>query len=519
MANPTVTLRFLGDTRDIEKSFRLVQTETQQTQGKLSAFGAAVKPAMIAAGAAIATHFGRASVDAFKESEAAQSRLQQAFAKFSALSDTNIEALRRLNTELAKKTRFDDDATASGQAVLAQFGLTGKQLKQLTPLLQDYAARTGKDLPTAAQDLGKAILGQGRALKGIGLNFKDTGDKTANFTQLMDGLRQKVGGFAEKEGKTAAGQAAILGNQFGELQEKVGSVLVPALTKLADVLLTVVGFFQGLPGPVQAAIGVVAGLVVVVVAIHKAIQAWAVIQGVLNAVLAANPIVLIIAAIAALVAGVVIAYKNSETFRDIVQSVWEVLKGVASFIAGVAVAAFNALRGAVEAVVGFIQRNWPMLLAILTGPIGLAVKFIVEHFDSIVKFVRELPGKIGRAAAGMWDGIKDAFRSAINWIIRGWNRLEFRIPGFKVGPIGYDGFTLGVPDIPTLHSGGVFRAPHAGGEGLALLRDGEVVLPAGTRGGAPGRTVNVYMPPGSDGEDVVRAIREYEQRAGTSWRN
>ena len=61
------------------------------------------------------------------------------------------------------KTKFDDDAFASGQAVLAQFKLSGKQIENLTPLLADYAAKTGKDLPTAAETLGKSFLGNTRA--------------------------------------------------------------------------------------------------------------------------------------------------------------------------------------------------------------------------------------------------------------------------------------------------------------------------------------------------------------------
>ena len=100
--------------------------------------------------AAMAVKFGKDSVSAFVEAEQSQNRLQAAFDKFPGLADTNIGRLNTLNASLSKKTRFDDDATASGQAVLAQFKLTGTQIEQLTPLLQDYAAKTGKDIPTAA---------------------------------------------------------------------------------------------------------------------------------------------------------------------------------------------------------------------------------------------------------------------------------------------------------------------------------------------------------------------------------
>ena len=44
-----------------------------------------------------------------------------------------------------------------------QFGLTGKQIEDLLPLVADYAAKTGKDLPDAATTLGKALLGNTRA--------------------------------------------------------------------------------------------------------------------------------------------------------------------------------------------------------------------------------------------------------------------------------------------------------------------------------------------------------------------
>lgn len=47
-------------------------------------------------------------------------------------------------------------------------------------------------------------------------------------------------------------------------------------------------------------------------------KAWAAAQWLLNAAMTANPISLVIVALAALVAGIVIAYKQSTTFRDIV---------------------------------------------------------------------------------------------------------------------------------------------------------------------------------------------------------
>ena len=211
--------------------------------GKMSVNTAALGATLVA--------FGATSIKAFSDSEQAQVKLNDAFDKFPNLADTNVGALNALNAELQKKTRFDDESFAAAEATLAQYGLTGQQLKDLTPLVADFAAKTGKSLPDAASAVGKALLGQGRALKGVGIDFKDAGSTGANFTQVMAGLRTQVGGFAEKEGQTAAGKADILKNQFGELQEKVGALLVPALTSLVGVLTPIIEGFNSLPGPVQ----------------------------------------------------------------------------------------------------------------------------------------------------------------------------------------------------------------------------------------------------------------------------
>jgi hypothetical protein len=145
----TVKIKFTGDTSGLDQAASRGQASMGKWQASATAFGTATGIALERAGAAL-LQFGKDSIAAFAESEEAQGRLEDAFARFPALADTNIGKLQDLNTALATKTKFDDDATASGQAVLAQFGLTGAQLEELTPLLQDFAAKTGQDLPGAA---------------------------------------------------------------------------------------------------------------------------------------------------------------------------------------------------------------------------------------------------------------------------------------------------------------------------------------------------------------------------------
>ena len=76
-------------------------------------------------------------------------------------------------------------------------------------------------------------------------------------------------------------------------------------------------------------------------AVALASKTWTVAQWALNVALSANPIGIVIMAIAALVAIVVLAYKKSDTFRAICDKVWAVVKKLAGIIMDALVKAFN----------------------------------------------------------------------------------------------------------------------------------------------------------------------------------
>jgi phage-related protein len=164
---------------------------------------------------------------------------------------------------------------------------------------------------------------------------------------------------------------------------------------------------------------------------------------------------------------------------------------------------------------------WDAMKQIVIDVFDAIKDLVVTSFDNIVGFLKTVPGKIASATVGMFDGIKNAFKEAINFIIRGWNRLEFRVPGFSIGPIGYDGFTLGVPDIPLLADGGIVNRAT-----LAVIGEAgpEAVVPLDQmRGGIGGATYNITVQagvgdPGSIGQSVVEAITAYERRNGAGWR-
>jgi phage-related protein len=127
-------------------------------------------------------------------------------------------------------------------------------------------------------------------------------------------------------------------------------------------------------------------------------------QWALNAALSANPVALIVIGVLALVAAVVLAYKKSETFRNIVNGAFRAVQAAASF-------SFN-----------WIKNNWPLLLAIITGPFGLAIYTVVKKWDDITAAVKatkkfitdkigELPGDLGRIAVKIGNALLSPFQA------------------------------------------------------------------------------------------------------------
>lgn len=173
----------------------------------------------------------------------------------------------------------------------------------------------------------------------------------------------------------------------------------------------------------------------------------------------------------------------------------------AAFIGWVASDAIPGLISALGDLHGALSR-W-----FVEDAIPMAIEKTGDLINGILGWFTGLPELIGELASGMFDGIWEAFKGAINLVIDAWNGLEFEIPGFDPpgpGPT-FGGFTLGMPDIPRLHSGG--RVPGGpGDEYLYLLEGGETVRTReqeAALGAGPGIVINAN---GLTAEEAVQYV-------------
>lgn len=146
-------------------------------------------------------------------------------------------------------------------------------------------------------------------------------------------------------------------------------------------------------------------------------------QWALNVAMSANPIGLVVIAIGALVAAVVLAYKNSETFRNVVTAAWSAIKSV---VVGAATAVWSA-----------VQKVGQVFLTLVKYQPGV---FIIRHWREILSFFKGIPAKVKAvfAAAGAWlvaagRGIITGLR---NGVTGAWGAVQSFVGGIKGRVVG-----------------------------------------------------------------------------------
>lgn len=453
-----LVLELLGDSSKLQKTLGDADEKAGKFGGGLGKLAGAA--AGLFAGAKV-LDFGRDAVAAFTESEQAQSKLELALKNSSLTVGVHADDFAKLNKELAKHTLVDDDVIAATEAQMVTFGASKEQIKAMIPTVLDFAAKMGVDAPTAADLFDKASMGSVKALKTLGIEgYKPTGDKATDLANVQALVAEKTKGAAQAQ-LDAAGPGAKMNKSMDELKETIGSFLVPALEKVTSVAVGVSDFLA--THPVVTKFAIAGGVLAAAIwGVNAATEAWTVAQGAFNTVMALNPVVLVIAAVVGLGVAIYEAYQHFGPFHDAVDAAWRILQ-----------TGFN-----------WVKDNWPLLLGILTGPIGLAVVAITTHWDTIksgftgvknwigerigdvVGFFTGLPGRIASAASTMWDGIKAAFKNTLNAVIGLWNELKipsFKIGGWKVGPVTLptiDTPAVNFPNIPPLmDTGGIIQGP------------------------------------------------------------
>lgn len=154
-------------------------------------------------------------------------------------------------SELQSRSLFGDEAIIEQQAYLAALGLSEQQISATIEAAAQLSAALGIDLTSAVKNLAKTYGGMtgelGESIPAL---------KSLTKEQLMAGeaikyVNENYKGFAETAAATGAGPLVQFKNKLGDLAEKVGTILLPALDSLVSLLDRLASFLDKLPQSTQ----------------------------------------------------------------------------------------------------------------------------------------------------------------------------------------------------------------------------------------------------------------------------
>lgn len=443
----------------------------------------------------------------------------------------NSVALTRRAADMASV--FNTDVPEALEAI--QAGLRGEA---------DPLERFGVDLSAAAVKAKAMSMG----LVDASGNLDKHGEAQARIALLMEQTNKLNGDFVRTSGE-AANKARINAAEQENLSARLGKGLLPAYKMILGVVGRVLDLMSRHTTTTKVLVGVIAGLASGIIVLNGVMKAWTAISAVasalqsvfitklpivtvltaeqaaaqtgLNYAMRANVIGIVVTALAALVAALVIAWKNSETFRDIVTATFDRVKA-----AGMAIAEFVTKRipEAFQAVKSWMSANWPAIATIISGPFaplvalatnafGIRSRFMSamttarnwarDRINDIVAFMRALPGRlVGLAASagtailnGLGQGLSSLGSRLVSWILTPVRAVIRKVNGVigaingaltfsidtHIPGVGKVGSSVNIPQIPMLAKGGVVNGPT-----LAMIGEAgpEAVVPLG-RGGSP----------------------------------
>lgn len=357
------SLAFQEGVGDAEKRLKSAQKSMAATAGKFQMIGGAISAFVTAPLIGMAA----AAVQGAKSQAAAMAQVDAAIASMGNQAKLSGDELSKFADQLELKSLFDaDEILKKSTANLLTFGnVAGENFKLAQQAAVDLATRMEGDLQGATLMIGKALNDPIKGLTALsraGIQFTDQQKEQIKAMQeagnvagaqaiMLAELNKQFGGAAEAAAKTDPMREVMV--KLGQAGDVIGEKLLPIIPVLADSLVSVLDAFLTLSpetqkwvlivGAAAAALGPVllgvggmvsafAALLPVLTPVIAAFStfATAIMTGVLPAlgslIVALSPVLVPLAAIAAAVGAVYLAWKHWDTIAPILQRLYTSVK-------------------------------------------------------------------------------------------------------------------------------------------------------------------------------------------------
>lgn len=200
-------------------------------------------------------------------------------------------------------------------------------------------------------------------------------------------------------------------NALTDMKNKALQAITPLVKKLAQGFMDLYNWIQKNPTAMKIITAIVVSLAAAFTVLAGALAIQGIINGVskamafLNTTMLANPIVLIVAAIAALVAGFIYLWNNCEGFRNFFIEMWEKIKqAFQSFV--------DWISPAIETIKGFFTSLWEKIKEIwssISASLQPLVNSISGAFQECWELIKVIWNYVEPYFTKIWENIKRVF--------------------------------------------------------------------------------------------------------------
>lgn len=328
-------------------------------------------------------------------------------------------SLRTIMTNLSGEVKICGESI--GEVTIATTNADGS-MRELSDILADCRVAFNGLSESEKASAAESLAGK-NAMSGFLALMNAAPADIDKLSTAIDGCSGKSEEMATIMQDNLKGQLTILKSQLEELAISFGEMLMPVIRSVVSAIQSFVYWLNGMDeGTRKVVVGVglfVAALGPVLIIVGKVISAVGTIMTIvpkvagvinvvktafagLNATMLANPIFLIIAAIAAFVAAFIYLWNNCEGFRQFWIDLWENVKQIA-------ITVWNAIKD-------FFVAIWEGIKAVFSAVFETIKTMVTAYFTAYKTIIETVINTIKTVITTVWNVIKGVFETVLNVI-------------------------------------------------------------------------------------------------------
>lgn len=350
-------------------------------------------------------------------------------------------SMRSIMTNLTGDVKLS--GAAIGDVTIATTNADGS-MRSLSAILADCRVAFGGMTEAEKANNAETLVGK-NAMSGFLALMNAAPEDIEKVSGAVNNCKDAAKNMADTMQDNLEGQLTILKSQLQELAISFGDLLMPAVRSIVSGLQGMVDVLNAMPDGVKRVIMIVALLAAalgpVLIIIGKTLSAigtimtWApklagaisAVKGAfaaLSATMMANPIAIVIAAIAALAAAFIYLWNTNEEFRQFWIRLWNEIKEVAvqvwTAVSQFLVFAWNGIRNMAVAVWNgirdFFSGLWAGIKTLFTTVVTAISTFLVGAWNGIRATIMAVWNAISAFLGSVWNGIRSVITNVVNGI-------------------------------------------------------------------------------------------------------